>query len=226
MPDCFAERGERRFVSLEGIDGGRSGERECERAKAREQIGDALGAPDTVAHQLGHHGLRIGRGLEESAGRQLHLRRPEADGGRGARHQAFAVDGEACDAEPRCLACQLGQGSLFGPHAVHDDVEAGLGLGDAHPRLALAAEQRPERRLELWQARRRCRATGWGRRRCRSGRGSGRGDSRGQPCRRRGRGRRWRDGDCRERPAAPARLRRRGPRDRRAWTTRSRFQAR
>ena len=72
---------------------------------------------------------------------------------RGDRPDALAIDREPRHAERGGFAGEGAERGGARPHAFEHDIEAAPGLGRAHPRLALAAEQRDQRLFQLGQAR-------------------------------------------------------------------------
>src|SRR6478736_3719936 len=67
------ERGHRGLVAVGGGDARLLGQPQGEGADAAEQIGDALGAADMRAHELGERRFACGGRLQEYARRQRHV---------------------------------------------------------------------------------------------------------------------------------------------------------
>ena len=106
-----------------------------------------------IPDQFGESGFSLARGLEEGAGRQPHFGAGQIDLGRGDRPDALAVDRQPRHAEGGGFAGKGAKRRWARPDAFEHDIEAALGLGQAHPRLALAAQKGAERLFELGQAR-------------------------------------------------------------------------
>ena len=127
--------------------------RKGEGAEPGEQIGEALGAatlrPAPVSTRVASASREAWR---KAPGGSRTLAPDRSISRRGDRPDALAVDREPRHAERGGLAGKGAESGEARPHAFEHDIEAAVSLGHAHPRLALAAEQRDKRLFELGQA--------------------------------------------------------------------------
>ena len=149
----LGKRGKRRRVGLIGVDRSLADQGEGEGAEAGKQIGEVLGALRPIPDQFGESGFSLARGLEEGTGRQPHFGAGQIDLGRGDRPDALALDRQPRHAQGGGFAGKGAKRRGARPDAFEHDIEAALGLGQAHPRLALAAQKGAERLFQLGQAR-------------------------------------------------------------------------